>query len=136
MPLAQLLQSMRGRCRYCGQQAGVLQRDHQECQDIHQTSWQQMVSLVTQAAADHTFNEATLRQSLSAIAQRSHATDEDIEHALEAGWKQGVASAMSDGIITRDEEDAFAPSGTASPWRAAPRTKVHWPNWNGPGRTG
>ena len=37
-----------------------------------------MVQLATQAATTHTFNEADLRQSLSAIAQRSHATDEDI----------------------------------------------------------
>ena len=64
-----------------------------------------MVSLVAQAATDHSFNEAVLRQSLSAIAQRSRATDEDIEHALEEGFRQGIAQAMSDGIITHDEEE-------------------------------
>jgi hypothetical protein len=64
-----------------------------------------MVSLVAQAATDHSFNEAVLRQSLSAIAQRSRATDEDIERALEEGFRQGIAQAMSDGIITRDEEE-------------------------------
>ena len=64
-----------------------------------------MVSLATQAATTHSFNEAALRQSLSAIAQRSHATDEDIERALEKGWKQGVAHAMADGIISREEEE-------------------------------
>ena len=36
---------------------------------------------------------------------RSHATGEDIERALEEGWKQGVAQAMTDGMITRDEEE-------------------------------
>ena len=92
---------------------------------------------MAQAATDHSFNEAVLRQSLSAIAQRSRATDEDIERALEEGFRQGVAHAMSDGIITRDGEgSASAPSGTASPWRTAPRTRAHWPNWTGPGRTG
>ena len=58
----------------------------------HRSGWQEMVSLVTQAATDHSFNEATLRQSLSTIANRSRTTDEDIERALEEGWKQGVAS--------------------------------------------
>ena len=38
---------------------------------------------------------------------------------------------MSDGILTRDEENASAPSGTALPWRAAPRTRACWPNWTG-----
>ena len=59
---------------------------------------------MAQASTDHSFNEAVLRQSLSAIAQRSRSTDEDIERALEEGFAQGVAQAMADGIITRDEE--------------------------------
>ena len=67
--------------------------------------WQEMVSLVAKAATDHSFNEAALRRSLSDIANRSHATGEDIDRALEEGWKQGVAQAMTDGIITRDEEE-------------------------------
>ena len=104
MPLPEFLQSIRGLCRHCGLQAGVFQRDHPECQEAHRAGWQEMVSLATEATT-HSFNEAILRQSLSAIAQRSHATDEDIERALEEGWKQGVAHAMSDGIISREEEE-------------------------------
>ena len=60
---------------------------------------------MAQAAMGPSFNEAVLRQSPSAIANRSYATDEDIERALEEGFRQGVAQAMSDGIITRDEEE-------------------------------
>ena len=90
MPFAQFLRSLRSQCRYCGQQAGLFQRDHQECRETHQAGWQEMVSLVTQAATAHTFNEVSLRQ---AIAQRCYATDLDIEQAL------------TDGIMTRDEED-------------------------------
>ena len=81
MPFTQLLQSLRGQCRHCGQQAGVLQRNHQECQEAHGAGWQEMVSLATQATMTHTFNEAALRQSLAAIANRSRATGEDIDHA-------------------------------------------------------
>ena len=105
MPLAQFLQAIRSQCRYCSQQAGIFHRNHQECQETHQSGWQEMVSLVAQAATDHSFNEAVLRQSLSAIANRSRATGEDIERALEEGFAQGVAQAMADGIITRDEEE-------------------------------
>ena len=42
-----------------------------------------MVPLAAQAASAHTFNEAALRQTLQAIAQRSRATGEDIDRALE-----------------------------------------------------
>ncbi len=39
------------------------------------------------------------------IANRSRAAGEDIDRALEEGFRQGVAQAMADGIITRDEEE-------------------------------
>ena len=58
-----------------------------------------------QAASAHTFNEQTLRQTLGAIAQRSRATGEAIDRALEEGFRQGVTQAMSDGILTRQEEE-------------------------------
>ena len=61
--------------------------------------------VAAQAAGTHSFNEATLRQTLGAIAQRSRATAQDIERALEEGFRQGVAQAMSDGILTRQEEE-------------------------------
>ena len=44
-----------------------------------------MVQLAAQAASAHTFNEAALRQTLQAIGQRSRATGEDIDRALEEG---------------------------------------------------
>ena len=104
MPLRQFFQSLNGTCRYCGQQAGIFHRNHQECQETHQSGWEEMIQLAAQAAA-HSFNKATLRQTLGAIAQRSRATGEDIDRALEEGFRQGVAHAMSDGILTRDEEE-------------------------------
>ena len=100
-----LIRFAAGTCRYCQQKAGILSRDHPECDHAHQSGWNKMVSLAAEAATTHSFNEAALRQSLTAIAQRSHATDEDIERALEEGWKQGVSHAMSDGIISRKEEE-------------------------------
>ena len=64
-----------------------------------------MTKLAAQAAAAHTFNEAALRQTLGAIAQHSRATGEDIDRALDEGFRQGVAHAMTDGIISRQEEE-------------------------------
>ena len=74
-----------------------------------------LTQLAAQAAAAHTFNETALRQTLGAIAQRSRATGQDIDRALEEEFRQGVAQAMSDGILTRQRRNASAPSGTTSP---------------------
>ena len=95
-----------------------------------------MASLVAQAAKDHSFNEVALRQSLSDIAQHSHASEENIGCILEEGWKQGAAQAMTDGIISRPEEERLRAFRTTSPWRAATRTPAPWPNWTGPVLTG
>ena len=103
MPLLQLLQSLRGQCKYCGKQVGLFERRHSECQQAHQAGWKEMVSLAAQAATNHTFNEHALRRSLSAIAHRSYAGGREVEQALEEGWKRGVAYAMTDGIISRQE---------------------------------
>ena len=105
MPLAQLLQSLTGTCGHCGQKTGLLQHIHPECRQTHQISFTEMVQLSAQAAGSNTFNEAALRQTLGAIAQRSRATDQDIDRALEEGFRQGVTQAMSDGILTRKEEE-------------------------------
>ena len=99
------LQFLSSTCRHCGQQTGLLRRTHPECQQTHQAGFQEMLQIAAQAASAHTFNEAALRQTLGAIAQRSHATAEDIEQALEKGFAQGVTQAMSDGILTRQEEE-------------------------------
>ena len=105
MPLTKLLQSLKGQCRYCGQQTGLLKRDHPECRQTHQAGFKEMVQLAAQAAAAHSFNEVALRQSLQAIAQRCYATDLDIEQALEEGFARGIAQALTDGIMIRDEEN-------------------------------
>ena len=113
-----------GTCRYCGQNAGFRRKQHGQCRDLHATGIQEMTKLATQAACTHTFNEAALRQTLEAIVQRSRATDQDIEQALQDGVAQGVAQALVDGIMTRDEEDASGPSGTTWPWRTTPPTRT------------
>ena len=71
MPLTKLFDSLAGVCRHCGQKAGILQRHHPGCEQSAQEGWQQMVALAAQAAGTPTFNEQTLRQSMSTVAQRA-----------------------------------------------------------------
>ena len=52
--------------------AGILSRDHPECQRAHQAGWKDMVELAAGAARSHQFDETTLRLSLAEIAKRSY----------------------------------------------------------------
>ena len=94
-----------GTYRYCNQNAGFLRKHHGQCRDLHATGIQEMTQLAAQAAGTVEFNETALRSTLQAIAQRSRATEQDIDRALEEGFQQGVTQAMSDGILTRQEEE-------------------------------
>ena len=88
-------------CQYCGQSAGFLRKQHSQCRDLHATGIQEMTQL---AAGTTGFNETALRNTLRAIANRARATEDEISQAIAAGWTQGVQNAMSDGILTREEE--------------------------------
>ena len=64
-----------------------------------------MVRLAGDAARFHEFNPNSLQVSLAKIARRSFGDGSTVNQVLEEGWKQGVAHAMADGIISPDEED-------------------------------
>ena len=91
-------------CRYCNQSAGFLRRQHRQCRDLHAAGIQEMTQLAAQAAGTASFNETALRNTLQAIAARARAAPDDISQAIADGWAQGVQHAMSDGILTREEE--------------------------------
>ena len=63
-----------------------------------------MVAIATEAARTHSFDEKTLRLTLAEIAVRSYGDGATVNQASEEGWKQGIAHAMADGILTQDEE--------------------------------
>ena len=72
MPLPRLLKAATGTCRYRGNKAGIISRDHPDCLRAHQAGWQKMLELAADAAQSHTLDEKTLRLSLAEIARRSY----------------------------------------------------------------
>ncbi len=104
MPITKLIDSLNGTCRHCGQKTGILQRNHPQCRQTHQSGMNEMTQLAAQAAGTSSFNETALRSTLQAIATRARAAEEDISQAIADGWAQGVNHAMQDGTLTADEE--------------------------------
>ena len=95
-----------GQCSYCGEKAGFFKSQHKACRSRYSYGFQQMVDMAAEAATRSDFNETTLRSSLAGIASQSYASD-DIDAAIARGWAQSVQDAISDGILTRDEEDGL-----------------------------
>ena len=92
-------------CRYCNQNAGFLRKQHRQCRDLHDQGILEMAQLAAQAAGTTGFNETALRGTLQAIANRARATEDEVSQAIADGWVQGVQHAMSDGILTREDDD-------------------------------
>ena len=93
-----------GDCKYCGQKAGFLRRSHQECESAHQAGREAMVGMVIAAAGQPDFNESSLLDELSVVADQSFIDDDGIRAAIAEGWRQAVSEGLADGILTRDEE--------------------------------
>ncbi len=93
-----------GNCKYCGDKAGFLRSKHGMCEVNYREGLRDMRSLASRAAASPEFNQATLYESLSAIAQSSLAGESDIQAAIVGGWNQAVSESLADGVLTHDEE--------------------------------
>ena len=94
-----------GTCRYCNRSAGFLRGQHPACRDLHAEGVREMVQPAAQAVGTASFNETALRNTLQAIASSARATQDDVSQAIADSWVQGVSHALSDGILTHEEED-------------------------------
>ena len=70
-----------GTCRYCGQNAGFLRKQHGQCRELHAKGIKEMTELAALAAGTAGFNETPLRSTLQAIADRARATEDEISQA-------------------------------------------------------
>ena len=105
MPIAQILQSLKGTCRFCRLQAGLLQRDHPSASGPTRPAGRRWSNSPPRPPAPTPSTRPPSGRPSGPSPTRSRATTEDIDRALEEGFRQGVAQAMADGIITRDEEE-------------------------------
>ena len=96
-----------------------------------------MIQLAAHAATNHTFSEDTFRQSLRAIAQRSRATDKDIDAPSRmAGNRASPARCPTASSADRRRSNC-APSGITWPWRTqSPTPGRPGPGINGPHHDG
>ncbi len=104
VPLSNLLKSAAGTCPFCHQKDGILSREHTQCSRTFDIGFQEMVNLAAEAGKTHQFDEKSLRLSMAEIARRSYGDGASVNQALEDGWKQGIAHAMADGIVSQAEE--------------------------------
>ena len=103
--LTQLLRPLLRTCRYCRQPAGLLRRTHLECRRTHEYGRAEMGNLAILAGFNQDFDEPALREALQAVANRSYASEADIETALEEGRRQRSAYDQQGNLVSGQEDE-------------------------------
>ena len=92
-----------GACRFCGENAGPLRREHPRCRTRHESGLQDMLQQANRCIEQPGFNEAAMPQSLLEIADGTRITEQEINAVIAASWTRGIGH-PSCGLITREEE--------------------------------
>ena len=102
-----------GKCRYCGQPAGLFKKAHAQCQadaDLKTAKLERgrdsIILLATAAAlGKRPLEEAEAEMRMTAT---SLGVPDDELHGLSArAWQSAVSEALQDGILTEEEEEAL-----------------------------
>ena len=93
-----------GTCRFCGENAGLLQREHRRCRSQREAGLQNILRQANQLIGQPDFNEAAMRQSLMEVADRDHIAEHEVNAVISASWTRGIGHPMC-GLITRGEAE-------------------------------
>jgi len=93
-----------GNCKYCGQPAGFLRRQHKECAAKHDQGWRKMIDLAQQAARGQG-DINSLHSRISSIAAHSFVPAEQVNQAIIIGWEQAASHFIEDGNLSLEEEN-------------------------------
>ncbi|AEH50333.1 hypothetical protein [Pseudothermotoga thermarum] len=93
-----------GDCIYCGKPAGLFKTRHKECEERYKMAWRSMVETSKNAALGLCSLE-NLTNELHQIAQQGFVPTGKIKNALVAGWEQAALHFLSDGNLSKEEEE-------------------------------
>lgn len=96
-----------GKCTYCGENAGFLKNSHQLCSTANSNGLREMVSAV-QKEVNSSDNPEDFIGQLRGIAERSYHPEASIHASLIRGWSDSVEYALSDHVISVEEEDRLS----------------------------
>ena len=94
-----------GNCKYCSEPAGFLKEKHAACEAAYNAGWGEMVS--TARSALDSSSLSGLQQRLADIATSHRVPKELIRSALVLAWTSTVDTALSDQLLTKEEESAL-----------------------------
>ena len=101
-----------GQCKFCGQPAGFLRRQHQECKDHYTTTVRQIRAVSANAIASQE-ELSSLRSKVEAMAKDSHVPLSVCHDQIVAAWEQTVEGFLEDGELSEVEENIIVSANDA-----------------------
>lgn len=96
-----------GKCKYCGQEAGLLRSVHNECELKHGQGTNDILALLTKAARGNIGLEIAEMEARQE-AEVSFIGPTEFAALLIRAYESAVTSFLDDGLLSRDEEDLIA----------------------------
>lgn len=93
-------------CKYCGQSAGLFKSVHKECEDRFHLATSLIRETVVEAVMQNQ-PPTDLSAEIEKLAAHAHISPSNVKGLICQGWELAVDSALSDGLVTEDEEAAL-----------------------------
>jgi hypothetical protein len=93
-----------GICKYCGENAGFLRKQHKACHEKYLKGWNTIINKVTDTISEKT-DFKSLEKNVELIASESFVKKESYPILLVKGFDNAVEKFLEDGIISEEEEN-------------------------------
>ena len=94
------------KCKYCGEDAGLLRKRHKECQQKYDTGISRVLEYASSAATG-LVAPIDVDQGIQEIASESFLDDSSLNKQLIIAFENAVESALEDNVLTQAEEGAL-----------------------------
>jgi hypothetical protein len=96
-----------GNCIYCGNKAGLLSNKHKDCENRYIQRKQEIIDTTSNTIVNGTSLEI-LRQNINSISKDSFIKEDELDKLLALGYDTAVDKFLSDGILSKEEENKAA----------------------------
>ena len=116
------------KCRFCGEPAGFMKRQHQECYDsfMHGKNYiRQCIDQIYQSR-----DCMNIREVIAHTAKKRMIPDKVLKSLLEECWEEKATEALSDGVVSKDEISILVQMISAmgldpiTAWSSSPGKKI------------
>ena len=92
-----------GKCRYCGEDAGILSSAHRQCKETYDAAIRDLDAIAIEAINKDS-NLALLELRIADLATKGRVPESEVQESLIRGWEEAAMRLLDDLVLSSDEE--------------------------------